>query len=337
MDRLSDYDYRLPEELIAQRPRADRSASRLLYLHRDSGLVEHRRFDEVPDLLEPGDLLILNDTRVTARRLLGVRPSGGKVEVLLLAPEGDGVFRALAKPGRRLKPGATILFSEKLTAEVAEDLGEGVKRLRFHASRNLSELIERAGEVPLPPYIQHALPDSERYQTVYARAPGSSAAPTAGLHFTQEILSALRRKGIATAFVTLDVGLDTFRPVQSEDLGGHRMHGERCEMPEATAQAIESSRGRVIAVGTTAVRTLESFAVAKGRVAPGTKVSRLFIRPGYRFQVAQGLFTNFHLPRTTMLMLVSALCSRDSLLAAYREAIERRYRFLSFGDSMLVL
>lgn len=336
MDRLSDYDYTLPPERIAQTPLEDRASSKLLWLHRNTGIVEHRRFRECPEIFDAGDVLVLNDTRVSAIRLLGQKPSGGKVEALLLREFASGTFEALMKPGRSLRSGADVLFGD-LRAVVEDDLGEGRKTLRFEARPDLSQRLAARGSVPLPPYIHERLQDPERYQTVYAHAAGSAAAPTAGLHFTQEVLDALNHRGVRIAWVTLHVGIDTFRPVQVENLVEHRMHGERCEVPEATAKTLNQRSGRVIAVGTTSVRTLESFADEDGKVTSGESVSSLFIRPGYRFKVVDGMFTNFHLPKTTMLLMISALAGRERVLEAYREAVDQEYRFLSFGDSMLIL
>jgi S-adenosylmethionine:tRNA ribosyltransferase-isomerase len=328
--KLDDLDYDLPEAAIAQTPLQDRAAARLLWLHRAGG-IEDRRFRDAVEILETGDLLVLNDTRVTALRLLGEKPSGGKVELLLLKERHAGVYEALAKPGRRLQPGARILFEKAVTAEVLENLSEGRKLVRIDGDPSSS------GRVPLPPYIHTALADPERYQTVYAKTGGSSAAPTAGLHFTPEILEALTIKGIKIAHVTLDVGLDTFRPITSEDPLTHAIHGETCHLPPETKHQIEAAKGRIIAVGTTAVRTLETFANARRKVDTGTRDTKLFITPGYDFKVIDGMFTNFHMPRTTMLLMISALAGHAHVMEAYRHAIEHGYRFLSFGDSMLIL
>lgn len=336
MDRLSDYAYHLPERLIAQTPLGDRAASRLMVLRRN-GHIEHRMFREVTDLLLPGDLLVMNDTRVSALRLFGKKPSGATVEVLLMRELEPGRFEALVKPGRRLKAAAKLVFDGGLEAQVAAELGAGLRLLEFGAVTNLRDRLNEVGLVPLPPYIHERLDDPERYQTVYGVAAGSSAAPTAGLHFTPAILDALAAKGIRLATLTLNVGLDTFRPVQVEDLSGHEMHGETCQITDEAADAVNGATGRIIAVGTTTVRTLESFATAPRRVAPGTQVSRVFIRPGYDFKVVNGMFTNFHLPGTTMLMMIAALVGRERLFIAYHQAIAENYRFLSFGDSMLVV
>jgi len=337
LERLSDYDYHLPEELIAQTPLSDRAASRLLHLNPRTGEIKHRQFREVVDLLNPGDLLVLNDTRVSAVRLLGEKPTGGAVEALLLAEEAEGVYRALLKPGRRLPLGSKMRFSGGLEAEVVAILEDGQKRIAFVPMPALREKIADFGLAPLPPYIHEKLTDKERYQTVYGANSGSAAAPTAGLHFTPEILAELAAKGVGTAKVTLHVGLDTFRPVQSEDPSQHPIHGETCDLSQKTASNIAVSSGRIIAVGTTTVRTLESFANGRRSVEPGSRTSRLFIRPGYAFNVVDGMFTNFHMPRTTMMMMISALAGRDNVMKAYEEAVAERYRFLSFGDSMLIL
>ena len=335
-ESLSDYDYYLPEAAIAQHPLEDRSASKLLYLHKDSGLVEHRQFKDAVDLLQPGDLLVLNNTRVTAFRLFGQKPTGGKVEVLALKQTGPDTFESLVRPGKRLQPGAAIEFDHGLHATVEANLDEGQKLLKFESRDPLPVTLQRASSVPLPPYVHEALQDPERYQTVYAQVPGSAAAPTAGLHFTPEILSQLKAKGVQAAWVTLNVGVDTFRPIQSENPADHPIHGETCELPKETAEAVSNCKGRVIAVGTTSVRTLESFAVGKRKLQTGRKDTRLFIRPGYEFKIIDGMFTNFHMPRTTMLMMISALAGREAVMNAYQEALKHGYRFLSFGDSMLI-
>ncbi len=336
LEMLSDYDYNLPEELIAQSPLSDRSASRLLCLDRSTGKVKHARFREVPHLFEPGDLLVLNDTRVTALRLFGNRQSGGKTELLLLKDLGDGKFEALAKPAKRLKIGSIIEFENGLQGKISAELSDGQREIDFSDSNDWKERLMEIGQTPLPPYITEELQDSERYQTVYATCGGSAAAPTAGLHFTSEILSELERNGIEIARVTLDVGLDTFRPVQAENLENHVMHGEVCRIDEANADKINKSTAKIIAVGTTAVRTLESFAIGHRKVKSGEVSTQIFIRPGYNFQIIDGMFTNFHLPRTTMLMMISAFASQESIFNAYEVAVCENYRFLSFGDSMLI-
>lgn len=336
-ERLSDYDYNLPEDLIAQTPLEDRASSRLLHLDKTTGEIQDRTFRDILHLLHPDDLLVWNDTRVTALRLFGQKPTGGAVETLLLQETAPRTFSALVKPGKRLKPGAKIEFPGGLLAEVLRDLEEPVKEIRFEETPDLNARLREFGQVPLPPYIHEALSDPERYQTVYAHAGGSAAAPTAGLHFTPDLIQALKEKGIQMAHVTLDVSLDTFRPVMIENLEEHQMHGEVCRIPEETAAKIDLCRGRVIAVGTTTARTLESFATKQRRVEAGEKRTRIFIRPGYQWQIVDGLFTNFHMPKTTMLMMISALAGRSNIMRAYAHAIQHRYRFLSFGDSMLIL
>jgi S-adenosylmethionine:tRNA ribosyltransferase-isomerase len=336
LDRLSDYDYELPESLIAQRPLDDRAASRLLWVHRDTGQIDHGHFRDVTQILRAGDLLVVNNTRVTARRIFGKKPTGGEVELLLLHGLGGFRFECLARPGRRVPVGATVEFGAGWPIATIVSVSEGPTRT-VEFSSDPTELLRATGAVPLPPYIQHQLEDEERYQTVFAQTGGSAAAPTAGLHFTDELVLDLRSRGIDFAEVTLNVGIDTFRPVQVEQLDLHEMHGETCTLPTETAEKIHNCQGRIIAVGTTSVRTLESFAVGPRRVETGTRSTALFIRPGYRFQVIDGMFTNFHMPRTTMLMMISALAGHDHVFRAYGEAVEQRYRFLSFGDSMLIL
>lgn len=309
-----------------------------MHLDPSNGNVAHRRFTEVVDILHPGDVLVMNDSRVSAWRFLGHKPTGGQVEVLALREVEPSVFECLLKPGKRLKAGSTILLSPTLEAEVLVGGEDGLRMVRLSSSGGLREEMSKAGRIPLPPYIHTHLENSERYQTVIAREEGSAAAPTAGLHFTEEILNQLRAKGVVVEKVTLHVGIDTFRPIQVDDVSQHVMHGEVCEISEETARAINSAQGRVIAVGTTAVRTLESFASPAGRgVLAGKKSTQIFISPGYHFQVIDGMFTNFHLPKTTMMLMISALAGRDAVLNAYKEAVEQKYRFLSFGDSMLIL
>jgi len=337
LDLLSDYDYDLPEELIAQSPLPDRGASRLLHLNRKTGAISDRMFSDVPDLLREDDLLVLNETRVTAVRLFGQKPTGAAVEALLIAKTGERRYSAMVKPGKRLKPGAMIEFAGGVAAKVLRELDEPLKELEFESMPDLEERLGDLGSVPLPPYIRAQLQDPERYQTVYATTGGSAAAPTAGLHFTPQILQRLEVQGVALATVTLDVSLDTFRPVTASRLDDHQMHGETCRVPEATAHAIAAAKGRIIAVGTTSARTLEAFALGPRKLAWGEKRTNIFIRPGYRWQIVDGMFTNFHMPRTTMLMMISALAQRESIMNAYSHAVANHYRFLSFGDSMLIL
>ncbi|GBC93895.1 S-adenosylmethionine:tRNA ribosyltransferase-isomerase [bacterium HR15] len=329
------FDYELPEELIAQEPVEPRDASRLLVVHRDTGQLEHRHFYDLPDYLRAGDTLVLNDTRVSARRLFGRKPTGGQVELLLLRPVGDGRWQALVRPGRRLPEGSLILLDEAHTAQIEARLEGGVRLVRFIPPDD--SWLQQMGQVPLPPYIHRALTDPERYQTVFAREPGSAAAPTAGLHFTPALLEKLKAQGVQIVRVTLHVSLDTFRPLQSEQVEEHKMHGEWFTVSPEAAEAINRATGRIVAVGTTCVRTLESAAVSQRRVQPITGETRLYITPGYEFQVVDALITNFHAPRTTVLVLVCAFAGRELILRAYQEAIRLRYRFLSFGDAMLIL
>jgi S-adenosylmethionine:tRNA ribosyltransferase-isomerase len=337
--RTSDFDFELPAELIAQFPAEVRSGSRLLCLDGNTGEVRDRMFCDLPSLLEPGDLLVLNDTRVIKARLNGVKQSGGKVEVLV--ERMLGMHRALAhiRASHSPKPGSRLTLEGQVEVEVLgrqEDLFE----LEFLGETPLVELLERYGKLPLPPYIAHAADtqDEERYQTVYARTPGAVAAPTAGLHFDDGVMQALAEKGVAQAFVTLHVGAGTFQPVRVEEISQHKMHSEWYEIPQETVDAIRRTRdrgGKVVAVGTTAMRALESAARA-GELASGSGDTDIFITPGYRFKVVDRLLTNFHLPRTTLLMLVSAFAGREHVLSAYRHAVEQRYRFFSYGDAMLI-
>ena len=359
--RTSDFDYDLPPELIAQTPVEPRDSSRLLVLHRATGLLEHRRFADVPGYLRPGDLMVFNQSRVIPARLFGVRDdNGGRVELLLLRREADGVWEALARPGRRLRPGTTVSIippdgspdSETtggLSVEILESRADGLKAVRLSSE----DSIDRMGHTPLPPYIRQALDDPERYQTVYARHPGSAAAPTAGLHFTPELLANIRDAGIETAFVTLHVGLDTFRPVQGEDPTGHHIHTERYSLDGATAEALNRARAdgrRIIAVGTTSVRVLEQAAADAEHWGRGFEETEgdasIYILPGHSFRTVDAMITNFHLPRSTLVMLVSAFAQhgagegvsgRRMILAAYAEAVRMLYRFYSFGDAMLIL
>ena len=338
----SEFYYDLPQELIAQTPVESRDASRLLKLDRRTGGWEDRHFRDILDYLRPGDCLVLNDSRVLPARLLGVRAAtGAHVELLLLTPRGNDTWEVLAGPGRRAKPGDVLVFGEGLlTAEVLEILEGGNRLVQFRYEGNFYEVLERIGQMPLPPYIHEKLLDQERYQTVYSRELGSAAAPTAGLHFTSELLEQVRAKGVDIAFVTLHVGLDTFRPVKEEEITAHKMHTEHYELSEKTAQIINRTRergGRVIAVGTTSCRTLESVGLTNGRVEPAEGWTGIFIYPGYQFQVLDGLITNFHLPESTLIMLVSAFAGYEHTMAAYKHAVEEKYRFFSFGDAMLIL
>ena len=337
----TDFYYDLPEELIAQTPIEPRDASRLLVLDRQTGAWADRHFDDILDELHEGDCLVLNDSRVLPARLLGTRAAtGAHVELLLLTPHGGDEWETLAGPGRRAKPGDDIVFGDGLlNAHVLEVLEGGNRLVRFSYEGNFYEVLDRIGQMPLPPYIHEKLQDKERYQTVYSRDPGSAAAPTAGLHFTPELLDRVREKGVETAFVTLHVGLGTFRPVKEDEITDHKMHAEHYSLGEEAAAIIERTRargGRVIAVGTTSCRTLESVGLTDGHVRPAEGWTEIFIYPGYRFRLVDGLITNFHLPESTLVMLVSALAGRENILAAYRHAVEERYRFFSFGDAMFI-
>ena len=342
--QVSDYDYILPPELIAQDPLADRSASRLLVLDKGSGAVSHRIFREIPAFLNPGDCLVINNTRVLPARLLGVRKdTGASVELLLLKRlEGQSqTWECLVKPGKKCREGAVLSFGGGLLeAEILAVMESGNRRVQFHFQGIFEEVLDRLGEMPLPPYITHQLQDKERYQTVYTKYDGSAAAPTAGLHFTRELLEEIRNKGVSVAEITLHVGLGTFRPVKAEVVEEHQMHSEYYEVSPEAAEMINRAKkngGRVIAVGTTSCRTLESAAGADGFLKAGSGWTDIFIYPGYAFKLVDALITNFHLPKSTLVMLVSALAGREHILAAYEEAIRERYRFFSFGDAMLII
>lgn len=337
--RIEDFDFELPESLIAQVPLDDRSSSRMLHVERQTGSIHHRMFRDLVSLLEAGDVLVMNNTRVTARRLLGAKHgTGGAVEALLLTPLAEpNTFVALTKPAKRLQVGAKIDFQDDLHAEVVGVLEGGLRALRFAPVPDFNEKIARAGEIPLPPYITSRASTEAQYQTVYSKVPGSAAAPTAGLHFTSEILQALAEKGVQIAEVTLDVGIDTFRPILTENVTEHPMHGETCEVSPATAQVVNERKGRLITVGTTSTRTIETVAQPGGQVSPGRTSTSIFFYPGKEFQAVDGMLTNFHMPRTTMLLMVSAMIGYDAWRESYKLAIEEKYRFLSFGDSMLLL
>ncbi|MCD7933857.1 MAG: tRNA preQ1(34) S-adenosylmethionine ribosyltransferase-isomerase QueA [Oscillospiraceae bacterium] len=340
--KRSDFDFELPKELIAQTPLERRDASRLLVLERDSGAMQHRHFYELPEFLRPGDCLVLNDSRVLSARLIGRRePGGGVCEMLLLTDRGGDVWECLVRPGKKLRPGARITFGDgALRAEIEAEVAGGNRLVRFFYEGIFLEVLEQLGEMPLPPYIREKLSDRERYQTVYCRDPGSAAAPTAGLHFTQELLGRIQDMGVQLCYVTLHVGLGTFRPVKEDDILDHKMHSEFCIVPEETARCVTETRragGRIIAVGTTSCRTLESFAAEDGTLRPGSGWTNIFIYPGYRFKCIDALITNFHLPESTLIMLVSALAGRENILSAYRTAVAERYRFFSFGDAMMIV
>ncbi|MCM1266371.1 MAG: tRNA preQ1(34) S-adenosylmethionine ribosyltransferase-isomerase QueA [Bacteroidales bacterium] len=340
--KKSDFYFDLPQELIAQDPLADRASSRLLVLDKETGAVEHHHFREIADYLRPGDCLVLNNTKVIPARLMGVKEeTGAAVEVLLLKRKEKDIWETLVKPGKKARPGTRLIFGDgSLCAEVLDVVEEGNRLLRFSYEGIFEEALDRLGEMPLPPYITHKLQDKNRYQTVYAKYEGSAAAPTAGLHFTETLLQTIRDMGVETAFVTLHVGLGTFRPVKAENLSDHHMHSEHYEITEETAECINRTKkngGRVICVGTTSCRTLESAAGEDGNVKAGCGDTDIFICPGYRFKVLDCLITNFHLPESTLIMLVSALAGREHVLAAYEEAVREKYRFFSFGDAMFIM
>ncbi|WP_405174868.1 tRNA preQ1(34) S-adenosylmethionine ribosyltransferase-isomerase QueA [Paenibacillus sp. FSL H8-0261] len=336
------YDFHLPEELIAQTPLSDRSSSRLLLVNKEDGELAHRHFTDIINYFQPGDTLVLNDTRVIPARLFGAKEdTGAKAEVLLLKNLGDDRWEALVKPGKKLKTGAVIIFSDELRAVIEDEADMGGRTLRFIYQGIFQEILDRLGTMPLPPYIKETLDDRERYQTVYAKHEGSAAAPTAGLHFTKELLDQIEAKGVNIAYITLHVGLGTFRPMSVEKVEEHVMHSEYFVMSQETADTINATKeqgGRVIAVGTTSCRTLETV----GRQCEGGPLvecsgwTDIFIYPGYKFSVVNALITNFHLPKSTLVMLVSALAGREHILAAYEEAIEQKYRFFSFGDAMFI-
>ena len=339
--KTHDFWYDLPEELIAQTPLQQRDSSRLLALDRVTGETAHKHFYDIIDYLQSGDCLVMNDSRVLPARLLGHRPTGGAVEVLLLRDLGDKKWECLCKPGRKMQVGHQVVFGDgELTATVREVKEDGNRVVEFHYEGIFLEVLDRLGKMPLPPYIKAELADQERYQTVYSREVGSAAAPTAGLHFTTELLEKIRQKGIKTAFVTLHVGLGTFRPVKAEEISEHHMHSELCMIGEETARILNETKengGRVICVGTTSCRTLESLVNDDGTFEAKSKWTEIFIFPGYAFKAMDGLITNFHLPESTLVMLVSAFAGRENVLRAYAEAVKERYRFFSFGDAMCIL
>lgn len=339
--KTSDFYFDLPEELIAQDPLEDRSASRLLVLNKETGETEHKIFRDIVNLINPGDCLVLNNTRVIPARLLGVKEdTGAHVEVFLLKKLTKDTWETLVKPGKKLKPGARVVFGDGLLkATILDTMEEGARKVLFEYDGIFEEVLDKLGEMPLPPYITHKLKDRNRYQTVYARYDGSAAAPTAGLHFTNELLAELEAKGVRIAYVTLHVGLGTFRPVKVDDVTNHHMHSEHYVVTEEAADIINSTKangGRVICVGTTSCRTIESASDDTGKVIPGESDTQIFIYPGYSFKVLDALITNFHLPESTLVMLVSALAGKDNIMKAYREAIDLKYRFFSFGDAMFI-
>lgn len=339
--KKSDFYFDLPEELIAQDPLEDRSSSRLLVLDKDTGKMEHHVFKDILDFLHEGDCLVLNNTKVIPARLMGVKAdTGATIEVLLLKRRENDIWETLVKPGKKARPGAVISFGNGiLTGKVLDIVEEGNRLIQFSYEGIFEEVLDRLGEMPLPPYITHKLQDKNRYQTVYAKYEGSAAAPTAGLHFTKELLAKVEEKGVKIAYVTLHVGLGTFRPVKEENVLEHHMHSEFYQVTPEAAELINSTKaagGRVICVGTTSCRTIESAANEEGKVIPGCDNTEIFIYPGYRFKVLDNLITNFHLPESTLIMLVSALAGKEHVLAAYKTAIDMKYRFFSFGDAMFI-
>lgn len=336
----SDFDFYLPEELIAQTPLEKRDTSRLLHLDKQTGEIEHKHFYDIKQYLHEGDCLVLNDSRVLPARLIGARPTGGTVELVLLKDLGDNRWECLSRPGRKTKPGQELVFGNgELTAVVEEVTLGGNRIVKFSYEGIFLEILERLGKMPLPPYIKEELQDSERYQTVYSKELGSAAAPTAGLHFTKELLAEIADMGVKMCYVTLHVGLGTFRPVKADKIEDHEMHSEFCIVPEETAEtvnAVKRAGGRVIAVGTTSCRTLESFTTEDGTLQATSGWTNIFIYPGYKFKCIDALITNFHLPESTLIMLVSALAGRENILNAYNTAVKERYRFFSFGDAMMI-
>ena len=339
--KTHDFWYDLPEELIAQTPLERRDGSRLMVLNRETGEIQHKHFYDIIDYLNPGDCLVMNDSRVLPARLMGHRPTGGVVEVLLLRDLGNKYWECLCKPGRKMQVGNEVIFGDgELTAVVREVREDGNRVVEFRYEGIFLEVLERLGKMPLPPYIKEELQDQERYQTVYSKEVGSAAAPTAGLHFTKELLEKIREKGVNEAFVTLHVGLGTFRPVKAEEVTDHHMHSELCMMTAETANMLNETKrngGRIICVGTTSCRTLESLVNDDGTFEAKSRWTDIFIYPGYTFKAMDALVTNFHLPESTLVMLVSAFAGREHVLNAYEEAVKQRYRFFSFGDAMLIL
>ena len=338
---LKDFNYDLPEELIAQDPLEDRSSSRLMVLHKDTGRIEHKIFRNIIDYLNPGDCLVINDTKVIPARLMGIKEdTGAAIEVLLLKRNADDVWECLVKPGKKARTGARIVFGEGLlVGEIVDVIEDGNRMIKFHYEGIFEEILDKLGQMPLPPYITHKLQDKNRYQTVYARNEGSAAAPTAGLHFTKELLEKIKEKGVNVVSITLHVGLGTFRPVKVDKIEEHHMHTETFNISKEAADTINRARaagGRVIAVGTTSCRTLESAAADDGTIPARSGDTDIFIYPGYKFKAIDCLITNFHLPESTLIMLVSALAGRDNIMNAYETAVKERYRFFSFGDAMFI-
>ena len=340
--KTSDFYYDLPQELIAQDPLEDRSSSRLLHLDKETGAIEHTDFKHILQYLQPGDCLVINDTKVIPARLYGHKnETGAVIEILLLKRRENDIWECLVKPGKKARPGAEIVFGDGiLTGEIIDIVDEGNRLIQFHYDGIFEEILDQLGEMPLPPYITHKLQDKNRYQTVYAKNEGSAAAPTAGLHFTKELMAQVEEMGVSIAHVTLHVGLGTFRPVKVDDVENHHMHSEFYVVEEEQARLINETKkngGRVISVGTTSCRTLESAADEEGILHAGSGWTEIFIYPGYQFKIIDGLITNFHLPESTLLMLVSALAGKEKIMHAYEEAVKERYRFFSFGDAMLII
>ncbi|MGN0324651.1 MAG: tRNA preQ1(34) S-adenosylmethionine ribosyltransferase-isomerase QueA [Oliverpabstia sp.] len=340
--KTSDFYYDLPQELIAQDPLEDRSSSRLLHLDKETGAIEHTDFKHILQYLQPGDCLVINDTKVIPARLYGhKKETGAVIEILLLKRRENDIWECLVKPGKKARPGAEIVFGDGiLTGEIIDIVDEGNRLIQFHYDGIFEEILDQLGEMPLPPYITHKLQDKNRYQTVYAKNEGSAAAPTAGLHFTKELMAQVEEMGVSIAHVTLHVGLGTFRPVKVDDVENHHMHSEFYVVEEEQARLINETKkngGRVISVGTTSCRTLESAADEEGILHAGSGWTEIFIYPGYQFKIIDGLITNFHLPESTLLMLVSALAGKEKIMHAYEEAVKERYRFFSFGDAMLII
>ena len=340
--KTSDFDYNLPKELIAQDPLEDRSASRLMVLHRKSGTIEHRVFHDIVEYLKPGDCLVRNNTKVIPARLFGMREdTGATIELLLLKRRENDVWETLVKPGKKARTGARLVFGDNhLTGEIIDVLEDGNRLIQFHYEGIFEEILDELGQMPLPPYITHKLKDKNRYQTVYAKYEGSAAAPTAGLHFTEELFQKIEEKGVKVANVTLHVGLGTFRPVKVDDVTKHHMHTEFYRVDQEAADLMNETKkngGRIICVGTTSCRTIESAADEQGVIHPGQGDTSIFIYPGYKFKMLDALITNFHLPESTLLMLVSALAGKDQIMSAYETAVKEKYRFFSFGDAMIIL
>lgn len=338
--KTSDFNYNLPKELIAQEPLKDRSSSRLMVLDKKTGNVEHKHFKDIIDYLEKGDTLVLNNTRVIPARIFGNREGHtGKIEVLMLKNLENDTWECLVGPARKVQIGTKLVFGTKLTGEVLDILDEGIRKIKFTYDGIFNEILDEVGVMPLPPYITHKLEDKERYQTVYSKIKGSAAAPTAGLHFTKELLEKIKEKGINIAYVTLHVGLGTFRPVKVTDVETHKMHSEYFEIDENTCNVINETKKnghKVVCVGTTSCRVLESASDETGKLIPQKRETSIFIYPGYKFKVVDNLITNFHLPESTLVMLVSALAGKDKILNAYNEAVKEKYRFFSFGDAMYI-